>query len=87
MNRRARKLRYIRMKNSIRKGLLVRGSFIIKETEAQTDGFLEERIKEEAARYEKIYKTPMKIYGINGGRLPAAPDSVAIKYTVKAEGT
>lgn len=83
-NRKNRKLTYIRIKNSIRKGAIIRGHFLFSTAETAIEDKVDEQILEAVAENSKRWKTPLKLHGVNVGYTRDNPDMIAIKYTLIA---
>lgn len=85
MNNKTRKLRYIRQKNALRKGAIMRGNFITTVPEIEQEGALEDMLNIHVAAFSKKWKTPCKLYRVNANPNPENQIQVAINYTVIAE--
>lgn len=85
MNNKTRKLLYIRQKNALRKGAIMRGSFKTTVPEIEQEGALGDMLNVHIAAFGKKWKTPCKLFRVNVNPNPENQIQVAINFTVIAE--
>lgn len=82
MNRKRRKLLYIRKKNGLQLGALVRDFFVATRDQLQIDGYAEAEIKKAIDVHSKKYKTPLTLHAVNVGANKDNPDLIAVKFAL-----